>query len=192
VLPIPDSGQQIQWGSNAQQLGRGANKIVLDGGTGNVTIPGDFRRKDRARASGSFGTVRCVPNTTFGESSIGFYRNGDHSVSTTVAGDFWAVGHHAYGPGDRHFGIGSRHESVSKHHHRRREHPYSLTVGRRRAADPLDLRPRAGQRRRGEQPRAARGDVQQGVHATGEYNIFWQAFTHPDWYELHRPRNAMR
>ena len=42
VLPIPDSGQQIQWGGNVQQLGRGANKIVLDGGTGNVTIPGDL------------------------------------------------------------------------------------------------------------------------------------------------------
>ena len=41
-LPIPDSGQQIQWGSNVQQLGRGANKIVLDGGTGNVSIPGDL------------------------------------------------------------------------------------------------------------------------------------------------------
>ena len=40
ALPIPDGGQRIQWGSNVQQLGRGANKIVLDGGTGNVTIPG--------------------------------------------------------------------------------------------------------------------------------------------------------
>ena len=28
-------------GSNALQLGRGANKIVLDGGTGNVNAPGD-------------------------------------------------------------------------------------------------------------------------------------------------------
>ena len=41
VLPIPDSGHQIQWGSNVQQLGRGTNKIVLDGGTGNITAPGD-------------------------------------------------------------------------------------------------------------------------------------------------------
>ena len=41
VLPIPDSGQQIQWGSNALQLGRGAQKIVLDGGTGNVSAPGE-------------------------------------------------------------------------------------------------------------------------------------------------------
>jgi hypothetical protein len=107
VLPIPESGQQIQWGGNTLQLGRGASKIVLDGGTGNVTIPGDTSAgRIVSRASGSFGTVRCVPNATFGESSIGFYRNGDLSVSTTVAGEFWAVGHHAYGPGDRHFGIG--------------------------------------------------------------------------------------
>jgi hypothetical protein len=48
--------------------------------------------------------VRCVPNAVFGDSSIGFYRNGNLSVAD--AGDFWAVGHHAYGPGDRHFGIG--------------------------------------------------------------------------------------
>ena len=41
VQPLPDSGQQIQWGSNVQQLGRGANKIVLDGGTDNITAPGD-------------------------------------------------------------------------------------------------------------------------------------------------------
>jgi hypothetical protein len=40
ALPLPDNGQQIQWGSNAQQLGRGASKLSLDGGTGNVNIPG--------------------------------------------------------------------------------------------------------------------------------------------------------
>ena len=43
ALPIPDSGQQIQWGSTVQQLGRGASKLTLDGGTGNVTIPGALR-----------------------------------------------------------------------------------------------------------------------------------------------------
>ena len=42
VLPLPDNGQQIQWGSNAQQLGRGANKLSLDGVTGNVNIPGSL------------------------------------------------------------------------------------------------------------------------------------------------------
>ena len=41
MLPLPYSGQQIQWGSNARQLGRGANKIVLHGGTGNISAPGD-------------------------------------------------------------------------------------------------------------------------------------------------------
>ena len=40
VLPLPDNGQQIQWGSNVQQLGRGASKLTLDGGTGNVNVPG--------------------------------------------------------------------------------------------------------------------------------------------------------
>ena len=41
MLPIPDSGQQITWRSKVQQLGRGANKIVQDGGTGNINAPGD-------------------------------------------------------------------------------------------------------------------------------------------------------
>ena len=42
VLPIPDSGQQIQWGGNLQQLGRGANKITLDGVTGSASVPGNL------------------------------------------------------------------------------------------------------------------------------------------------------
>ena len=40
VLPVPDGGQQITWNANSQQVGQGANKISLDGGTGNVNIPG--------------------------------------------------------------------------------------------------------------------------------------------------------
>ena len=40
VLPIPSDGHQIQWGGNSLQLGRGANKLSLDGGTGNAAIPG--------------------------------------------------------------------------------------------------------------------------------------------------------
>ena len=40
VLPLPDNGQQIQWGSNVQQLGRGASKLSLDGATCNANIPG--------------------------------------------------------------------------------------------------------------------------------------------------------
>ena len=110
MLPIPDNGHQIQWGSNLQQLGRGASKIALDGGTGSATIPGTLATGDIAsgritsRTSGGFGTARCVPNRANGESTIGFYRNGDSSMPST--GDFWAVGHNAYGPGDRHFGIG--------------------------------------------------------------------------------------
>jgi hypothetical protein len=42
VLPLPDVGHQIQWGGNLQQLGRGANKIVLDGTAGSATIPGSL------------------------------------------------------------------------------------------------------------------------------------------------------
>ena len=80
VLPIPDSGHKIQWGSKLQQLGRGASKIALDGGTGSATIPGALTTGDIAsgritsRTSGSFGTVRCVPNTGNGDSSAGLYR----------------------------------------------------------------------------------------------------------------------
>ena len=40
LIPTPTSGNTITWSPNSQQLGRGANKITMDGGTGNVTIPG--------------------------------------------------------------------------------------------------------------------------------------------------------
>ena len=40
AIPIPNENQQITWNANSQQLGRGANKITLDGGTGNVSVPG--------------------------------------------------------------------------------------------------------------------------------------------------------
>ncbi|MGV2337240.1 MAG UNVERIFIED_CONTAM: hypothetical protein LVR18_25170 [Planctomycetaceae bacterium] len=39
VLPTPDQDQSITWNANAQQLGRGANKIQLDGGTGTCDSP---------------------------------------------------------------------------------------------------------------------------------------------------------
>ena len=71
-----------------------------------LTTSGDLTANGRviARANGSCGTIRCVPNTTTGESAVGFYRNGDSSVQ--LSGDFWAVGHNAYGPGEGSFGIG--------------------------------------------------------------------------------------
>ena len=71
-----------------------------------LTTSGDITANGRvtSRANGSYGTIKRVPNTTTGESAFGFYRNGDSSVSAT--GDFWAVGHNAYGPGDRNFRIG--------------------------------------------------------------------------------------
>ena len=59
VLPLPDNGQQIQWGSNAQQLGRGANKIVLDGGTGNATISGDLFVNAGGSLPSRYGRVIC-------------------------------------------------------------------------------------------------------------------------------------
>ena len=40
ALPIPDNWRQIQWGSHVEQLGRGANKIVLDGAASNPRILG--------------------------------------------------------------------------------------------------------------------------------------------------------
>jgi hypothetical protein len=59
VLPLPDNGQQIQWDSNAQQLGRGANKIVLDGGTGNATISGDLFVNAGGSLPSRYGRVIC-------------------------------------------------------------------------------------------------------------------------------------
>jgi hypothetical protein len=117
-------------GQQPAAAGRGANKIVLDGVTGNATIPGDIAAgRITAKTSGSYGTMRCIPNTTFGESSIGFFRNGNSSVD--VAGDFWAVGHHAYGPGDRNFGIGCHGSNLclSISSAGAVNIPYSLTVG---------------------------------------------------------------
>ena len=56
ALPLPDNGQQIQWGNTVQQLGRGAFKLSLDGGTGNANIPGAL--------SVGFGTGRITAGTS--------------------------------------------------------------------------------------------------------------------------------
>jgi hypothetical protein len=76
-----------------------------------VTIPGTLASGEATitgrltvRAPGDYGTIRCYPSAADGEASIGFYRNSNGTVP--FAGDFWAVGHNAYGPGDRSFGIG--------------------------------------------------------------------------------------
>jgi hypothetical protein len=89
----------------------------MDGGTGNMTIPGTLSTGEVtvsgrliSKADGSYGTIRCFPIAANGESSIGLYRNSNADVS--VAGDFWAVGHNAYGPGDRNFGIGCHGKGV--------------------------------------------------------------------------------
>ena len=67
ALPLPDNGQQIQWGSNVQQLGRGANKIVLGGVSGSATVPGNLAvgsgiGRITAGPSGAAGTNRGVPS----------------------------------------------------------------------------------------------------------------------------------
>ena len=57
VLPIPDSGQQIQWGSNVQQLGRGANKLVLNGAAGSISLPGSLTAQEAWVSTGGGGTA---------------------------------------------------------------------------------------------------------------------------------------
>ena len=103
MLPIPDSGQQIQWSSNVQQLGRGANKIVLSGTAGSATIPGSVTATAAAAPQ-----YRVAPATSGQESSIGFYRNSNLGV--TNAGDVWVIGQSAWGVGAGNFAIG-RHNS---------------------------------------------------------------------------------
>ena len=39
VFPIPQPNQEIKWGSNSQQFGRGAVKTTIDGLTGTITAP---------------------------------------------------------------------------------------------------------------------------------------------------------
>jgi hypothetical protein len=39
VFPIPEPNQEIKWGSNFQQFGRGAVKTTIDGLTGAITAP---------------------------------------------------------------------------------------------------------------------------------------------------------
>jgi hypothetical protein len=57
-----------------------------------------------ARGVGSGGTVRAVPLSSSGESSIGFYRNENQSISAT--GDEWVLGHNVHGAGPGNFAIG--------------------------------------------------------------------------------------
>ena len=96
VLPLPEDGQQIQWGSN---LGRGASKIVLDGGTGRASFPGVVRA-----TQASVPPYRVSPATNGNESSIAFYRNSNFSIPST--GDVWVVGHSTWGIGAGNFAIG--------------------------------------------------------------------------------------
>jgi hypothetical protein len=108
ALPLPDDGQQIQWGSNVQQLGRGASKIVLDGGTGNVTMPGVLTVSGASAGlavscPSAYGNVRVAPSTAGLESAISFSRNPNHTF--TNRGDTWIVGRNVFGVGDRNFAI---------------------------------------------------------------------------------------
>ena len=99
ALPLPDSGQQIQWGNNTQQLGRGANKIVLDGSAGSATIPGWV-----TATAATAPQHRAAPATNGQESSIGFYRFNNLNVQD--AGDVWVIGQSAWDVGAGNFAIG--------------------------------------------------------------------------------------
>ena len=93
-----------------QQLGRGANKITLDGGTGNVTVPGALSVTSTSPAAlvvtcpSSNGNVRIAPHTDGQETTISFARNTNQIVN--VRGDMWILGRAVFSVGDRNFGIG--------------------------------------------------------------------------------------
>ena len=57
VLPIPGSGQQLQWSGTLQQLGRGASKIVLNGVAGSVSVPGVLTAQEAWVTTGGGGTA---------------------------------------------------------------------------------------------------------------------------------------
>ena len=115
VLPLPDIGHQIRWNSAVLQLGRSANKIVLDGTAGSATIPGWVTATAAAAPQ-----YRVSPATSGQESSIGFYRNSNLNVSN--AGDAWVIGQSAWGVGAGNFAIG-RHNSEALNGCGGREHP---------------------------------------------------------------------
>ena len=85
VLPTPDQDQSITWNANTQQLGRGANKIQLDGGTGNVNIPGTLSVTGAA-AVGGLTSTNDVTITT-GANSYGRVMSTDQYHAMILRGD---------------------------------------------------------------------------------------------------------
>ena len=71
VLPTPDQDQSITWNANAQQLGRGANKIQLDGGSGNVTVPGTLSVTGSTTCASLSSTSLQVGTAGIGTSTMG-------------------------------------------------------------------------------------------------------------------------
>ena len=133
-LPVINNGitqQRVGFQINADAQAYFTGKVNALGG---LTVSGDFNAPNNAyittlqvnlnayivgelntariiaKASGAFGTIRCYPSATFGESSIGFYRNNNGNLQQS--GDFWAVGHQAYNALDRNFGIGCNEQGV--------------------------------------------------------------------------------
>ena len=86
VLPTPDQDQQITWNANTQQLGRGANKIQLDDGTGNVSIPGSLTVTGSATMGGLTTTNDIVINTNPGN-NCGRVIGGNPTHAIVLRGD---------------------------------------------------------------------------------------------------------
>ena len=81
----PDQDQQITRNTNTQQLGEGANKIQLDGGTGNVSVPGSLTVTGAARVGGLTTTNDVVITT--GANSYGRVMSTDQYHAMILRGD---------------------------------------------------------------------------------------------------------
>ena len=122
VLPLPDNGQQIQWGSNVQQLGRGATKLSLDGSTATVSASQLIVRHS------SGGQIQTLAAVDGGIAEIQFNRK---PTGVASAGDLWALGHRSFSGQDGFFSIGCNLTNVtlSISPSGTVNFPYSLTIG---------------------------------------------------------------
>jgi hypothetical protein len=176
VLPIPDSGQQIQWGSNVQQLGREASKLALDGSTATVTASQLIVRHS------SGGQVQTIAAVDGGIAEIQFNRK---PTGVSSAGDLWAVGHRSFDGANGFFSIGCNLTNVtlSISPSGTVNIPYSLTVGsvaveRIPWISALVQANGVVVSNRGQKVATCLKGTPSPI--TGEYNIFWQQFNHPD------------
>ena len=122
TLPLPDDGQQITWGSNVQQLGRGASKLILDGSTATVTASQMLVRHS------SGGQIQTLAAVDGGIAEIQFNRK---PTGVSSAGDLWALGHRSFSGQDGFFSIGCNLTNVtlSISPSGTVNVPYSLTIG---------------------------------------------------------------